>query len=293
MTESTSLALYTGAILAGAIAGGTLPLIGRGRRSDVGLSFSAGVMLGAAFFHMLPEAVEGAGARAAPWVVVGFLFLFLLERFVLVHVCGEPGPNERLSSRAGLDLAAAPLPHDHDHGHLHGPVHDAAHQHAHLHGDGTGCEVHTLGLAAWVGMSVHTVVDGFALGAANASAELGFLVFIAILAHKIPSSFSLSSILRSEGASRRKALLMNAAFSLMVPVGAGLYVILRETVPLAGFTSFALAASAGTFLHLALSDILPDLHRRGGSKLRLSGAMLFGLAVMWSLTLIGAEAHAH
>jgi zinc and cadmium transporter len=283
MTESTSLALYTGAILAGALGGGALPLIGRGRRSDLGLSFSAGVMLGAAFFHMLPEAVEGAGARAAPWVVVGFLFLFLLERFVLVHVCAEPGPNERLSMRAGAELAA-PLHDDHlDH------VHDAAH----LHGEVTGCEVHTLGLAAWVGMSVHTIVDGFALGAANANAELGFLVFIAILAHKIPSSFSLSSILRSEGASRPKALVMNGAFALMVPVGAGLYVLLRETLPLAGFTSFALAASAGTFLHLALSDILPDLHRRGGSKLRLSGALLFGLAVMWSLTLIGTEAHAH
>jgi zinc and cadmium transporter len=285
MTESTSLALYTGAILTGAIGGGALPLLGRARRSDLGLSFSAGVMLGAAFFHMLPEAVEGAGAAAAPYVIVGFLFLFLLERFVLVHVCGEPGPNERLSTRTMGDVAvAASLAHDH--------VHDAAHHHAHLHGDGTGCEVHTLGLAAWFGMSVHTVVDGFALGAANASAELGFLVFIAILAHKIPSSFSLSSILRSEGASRRKALAMNAAFAMMVPVGAGLYVILRETVPLEGFTSFALAASAGTFLHLSLSDILPDLHRRGGSKLRLSGALLFGLALMWSLTLLG-EPHGH
>lgn len=285
MTESTTLALYTAAILAGAVAGGALPLLGRGRRSDVGLSFSAGVMLGAAFFHMLPAAVEGAGAAAAPYVVVGFLVLFLLERFVLVHVCGEPGPNERLSTRTMGELAAVSLSED-DH------VHDPAHHHAHLHGDGTGCEVHTLGLAAWLGMSVHTVVDGFALGAANANAELGFLVFLAILAHKIPSSFSLSSILRSEGASRRKALAMNAAFAMMVPVGAGLYVLLRETVPVEGFTSYALAASAGTFLHLSLSDILPDLHRRGGSKLRLSGALLVGLAVMWSLTLIG-DPHGH
>ncbi|HYG67081.1 MAG TPA: ZIP family metal transporter, partial [Anaeromyxobacteraceae bacterium] len=235
---------------------------------------------------------EGAGAAAAPWVIVGFLLLFLLERFVLVHVCAEPGPNERLSTRAGLDTLAAPPPAEahvhHDHGH----ADDAAHHHAHLHGDGTGCEVHTLGLAAWLGMSVHTVIDGFALGAANANAELGFLVFLAILAHKIPSSFSLSAILRSEGASRRRALVMNAAFALMVPVGAGLYVLLRETVHVAGFTSFALAASSGTFLHLSLSDILPDLHRRGGSKLRLSGAMLVGLALMWSLTLLG-DAHAH
>jgi zinc and cadmium transporter len=49
------------------------------------------------------------------------------------------------------------------------------------------------------------------------------------------------------------------------------------------FTSYALAASAGTFLHLALSDILPDLHRRGGSRLRLSAALLAGVAAMWGL----------
>jgi zinc and cadmium transporter len=52
------------------------------------------------------------------------------------------------------------------------------------------------------------------------------------------------------------------------------------------FTSLALAASSGTFLHLALSDIIPDLHRRGGSKLKLTGALLLGVGVMWLLRLV-------
>jgi zinc and cadmium transporter len=143
--------------------------------------------------------------------------------------------------------------------------------------------VHTMGLAAFAGMSAHTLVDGFALGAASVDPQLGVLVFLAILAHKVPNSFSLSTILRAEGYSRGKALAMNAAFALMVPVGAGLYLVLRELVHVETFTSFTLAASAGTFLHLALSDILPDLHRRGGSKWQLSGALLVGLGVMWGL----------
>jgi len=134
-----------------------------------------------------------------------------------------------------------------------------------------------------VGLSLHTLVDGFALGAANTDPALGLLVFLAILAHKIPSSFSLSAILRAEGYSRRKALLMNASFALMVPAGAAVYVLLREVVHGQRFTPLALAASAGTFLHLALSDLVPDLHRRGGSKLRLSAALLVGVAVMWGL----------
>jgi len=263
VTQATTLAAYAAAILLGSLAGGSLPLLGGARRSDALLSFSAGVMLGAGFLHMLPEAVAAAGYRVVPSVLVGFLALFLLERSVLVHVCAEPGP----------------LPGHPGHGE---PGHD------HAHG-ATGCEVHTLGLAAFIGLSLHTLIDGFALGAASHDAGLGFFVFLAILAHKIPSSFSLSAILAAEGWSRRSALLMNAAFALMVPAGALLYVALRGLVATESFTAHALAASAGTFLHLALSDILPDLHRRGGSKLRVTAALLVGVAVMWGLRL----AHAH
>ncbi len=102
----------------------------------------------------------------------------------------------------------------------------------------------------------------------------------------MPNSFSLSAILLSEGYSRGKAVAMNAAFALMVPAGAGLYVLLRQVVPVEKFTAVALAASAGTFLHLSLSDILPDLHRRGTSRWRLSAALVVGIAVMGVLTLV-------
>ena len=269
MTELQTLAVYSGAILVGAVGGGLLPLLGPLRRSDLLLSFSAGVMLGAAFFHMLPEAVEEGGRRVLPFVLLGFLLLYLLERFVLIHVCGEPGLNAQLAQRC---------------------VDDEGDHHDHGHGSGTGCEVHTLGLAAWIGMSIHTVVDGFVLGAANATPAVGPLVFVAIVAHKIPSAFSLSAILRAEGHGRGRALAMNLLFAAMIPVGAALYLLLRNVVSAETFAAYALAASAGTFLHLSLSDILPDLHRSKGSKLRLSGALVVGIASMWSLTLLG---HGH
>jgi len=270
MSELQSLLLFSLAILAGAVAGGLLPLVGPMRRSDLLLSFSGGVMLGAAFLHMLPEAVEQGGAAALPWAVAGFLALYLLERMVLVHICAEPGMNQALAT------ATVHQPH--------------AHHPGHVHGDEAGCEVHTLGLAAWIGMSIHTMVDGFALGAANHQEGLGLLVFIAILAHKIPSSFSLSAILRSEGYPRGRALLMNAFFALMVPLGAGVYLLLGRLGDLQRFTAGALAFSGGTFLHLSLSDILPDLHRRVSSRWRATLALLAGLALMWALRFIR---HAH
>jgi zinc and cadmium transporter len=176
MTDALTLTAYSGAILAGSLAGGALPLFQRRERSDSVLSFSAGVMLGAAFFHMLPEAVLLGGHDVVPWVVAGFLFLFLLERFLLVHVCAEPGPSDRL-------VAHPPPPPQ-------GLREHAGHDHAH---EATGCDVHTLGVAAFVGLSLHTLVDGFALGAAHTEPSLGLLVFAAILAHKIPSSVALTA----------------------------------------------------------------------------------------------------
>lgn len=278
MSPTYALGFYTVAILGGALAGGALPLLGRWSRSDTLLSFSAGVMLGAAFFHMLPEAVEGAGRRALPFVAVGFLVLWFMERFVLVHACAEPGPDaDEVDPSAAVEAPAL------------APAAEAGahvHAHVHVHGDGTGCEVHTMGLAAFVGLSIHTLIDGFALGASSSQPELGLLVFLAILAHKIPNAFSLSAILRHEGYSRARALAMNAAFALMIPLGAGIYLLLRDLVHVDTFTSYALAASAGTFLHLAFSDILPDVHRRNGARPSHGLALLVGLGAMWGLRFI-------
>ena len=288
MTGAGTLAAYTGAILVGAVVGGSLPLVGRMQRSDVLLSFSAGVMLGAAFFHMLPEAVEDGGRGALPFVLVGLLFIYLLERVVLVHICAEPGPGRSAGDREPRGHANGGGEHGHapaSAGAAAGKPDPARASAAHAD-DVTGCEVHTMGMAAFVGMSAHTLVDGFALGAASAHPDLGALVFLAILAHKVPNAFSLSAILVAEGASRARALVMNATFALMVPVGVGLYVLLEHTVQATAFTPLALAASAGTFLHLSLSDILPDLHRHGAPKWRTTLAMMGGLAVMGALTLV-------
>jgi zinc and cadmium transporter len=76
----------------------------------------------------------------------------------------------------------------------------------------------------------------------------------------------------------------------MVPAGAAIFLLLDRVVATKGFTAIALAASAGSFLQLSLSDILPDLHRRGGDRWKISLALVAGLAAMWALRSLG---HAH
>ncbi len=249
--ELFSLGLYSGAIAAAALAGGAIPLFFHlhGRRTELLLSFSAGVMLGAAFFHMLPEALREGGLGGLSVVVLGFLVLFVLERYVLVHVCEEPEE---------------------------------------------GCEVHssTMGMAAFVGMSVHTLFDGIALGSSLA-AGVGGLVFIAVVAHKIPSSVTLASILSHEHYARGKILAMLVAFALMVPAGALLYLFVRDLVPFEHLTPYTLAFSGGTFLHLSLSDLLPTVHRSGkGTRLPTVIALLVGVGMMYGLSLFG-HGHGH
>jgi zinc and cadmium transporter len=53
------------------------------------VAFAAGSLLGGAFFHMLPAALEGAPGDPAVflWTVVGFALFFALEQLLHWHHC--------------------------------------------------------------------------------------------------------------------------------------------------------------------------------------------------------------
>ncbi len=250
MSTPARIALYSGFIVLGALGGALVPIFAREKsRMITFLAFAAGVMFGAAFFHMLPEAFHGGGYAAFTLVPVGFLFLFLLERYVLVHACEEP-----------------PDCIEHGHG-------------------------RALGLTAFLGLSIHTLFDGIAL-ASSVIEGVGLMAFVAIAAHKVPSSLSLAAILKHEGKTSARILLSALAFGLMVPLGAGLYYALTALLSFEAFAAKALAFSAGTFLYIAVSDLLPHVNRHGKDKrfrnvLGLAG----GLALMFALTFLPGHAH--
>ena len=266
MSPVLQLALFALGIALGSLLGAAVPIVRppHPRRTRLLLSFAAGVMLGTAFFHMLPESIAEGGMTALAWVPAGFLFLYLLERYVLVHVCAEPAN--------GCEV----------HQHEEPP---GAKTHGHVHARGT------LGIATFVGLTLHTLTDGLALGAAT-DAGVAASVFLAILLHKIPSSFSLAAILLHDRYSVRRTLLMSVVFSLAVPVGAALYYAVASVADHETFGPYTLAFSAGTFLHLAVADIIPDLHRDRAMRLPLSVALLLGTTLMWVVSALG-PAHGH
>jgi zinc and cadmium transporter len=282
MTAPVLLALYCLAILLASIAGGWLPLVLRPThiRLQTYLSFASGAMLGAALYHMLPEASEAAPGLWSHWTLVGLLTLFFLERFFAFHHHEVADATES----GGADVS-----HHAEHGTHAGHEHD--HDLGHHH------ETRPQSPLAWgtalVGLSVHTLTGGFALASAveadgNQPGAVGLSVFLATFLHKPADSLTITSLMISEGAQRRWANLVNLLFALIIPIGAALFYVAKGLIaqPSPAFSGGALAFSAGTFLSIALGDLMPELQFHRHDRVRLSLALVAGVAVMYLSAMI-------
>ena len=279
------------------------------RRLEVLVSFVSGVMLGAALLQMLPHSWEerahwledqggAAGAHdvigpVAWWMLAGFLGMFFVERFFCFHHHEVPSPDQHGSAA-------------HDHGqHGHGTAaraspeariqlarqdaepRDKTHQH----------ELTWTGAA--IGLALHSLVDGVALGAAVMAAPAegmlltaGLGTFLAVMLHKPFDSMTLATLMVVGRTSSRARHLGNLAFGLMVPAGAGLFLLAGSAAGEAHrVVSCALAVSAGTFLCISLSDLLPELQFHQHDRVKLSAALLLGVAVAWGASALEERGH--
>ncbi|KAI1074100.1 Zinc/iron permease [Whalleya microplaca] len=116
-------------------------------------------------------------------------------------------------------------------------------------------------LATTTGLVIHAAADGIAMGASAASSDtkLGFIIFLAIMVHKAPAAFGLTSILLKQGLSKRAARGHLIVFSLASPFGAwATYIPVsflgggEESQFNQWWTGMLLLFSAGTFLYVAM-----------------------------------------
>ena len=113
-------------------------------------------------------------------------------------------------------------------------------------------------LATTTGLVIHSAADGIAMGASASSSNerLGFIVFIAIMVHKAPAAFGLTSVLLKQGLSKRAARGHLIIFSLAAPFGALMTWLIVGILGGGEFggkhgqwwTGMLLLFSAGTFL---------------------------------------------
>ncbi|OKL61930.1 hypothetical protein UA08_03011 [Talaromyces atroroseus] len=131
-----------------------------------------------------------------------------------------------------------------------------------LEQDGHAPRAHSFAMTT--GLVIHAAADGIALGASGSDSSLSFIIFLALLVHKAPAAFGLTSVLLKQGLSSRAAGRHLLVFSLAAPAGAILTFILVHTLG-SGFgsdeastrwrTGVLLLFSAGTFLYVAMHTI--------------------------------------
>ncbi|MEM9881383.1 MAG: ZIP family metal transporter [Planctomycetota bacterium] len=266
MNHAPLLTAYGLAIVAASVLGGLVPILVRltHGRLQLAVSLTAGFMLGVAVLHMLPHALADlTPATAMLWTLGGLLTMFFIERFFRFH-------HHDVAERDGDDAST------------------------------TG---HSLSWgAAAVGMTLHSLLAGVALGSAVAAADsahiapAGFGVFLVIVLHKPLDALTVITLTAAAGMSRPRRHLTNALFALAVPLGMTLFLLGLSRSGLAApgeLVGVALAFSAGTFLCIALSDLLPELHFHAHDRGKLSAALLLGVALAFAVARAEHATHDH
>jgi len=211
------------------------------------VGLSAGIFLGTVFLHLVPELAEASAESAdapgmlggrGPWVAMlcGFLLLFFIERVLLA---GDSDEEEK----------------SHDHKHR------------------------VLWYASLAGLAIHAAVAGVGLAAVGEVNEsnlgMGITVFfLAILLHKASESLSLATVMRLAGLPKMRSFVYLAGFSLITPVF--LYLGSSLFDPGSSKAALFMGLAAGTFLYVAVCDLLPEVFH-GERRLPEAAALILGV----------------
>jgi len=208
------------------------------------VSFAAGSLLGDAFLHLLPKAIEelGVGLEMPLAILVGLLTFFVLEKFISWRHCHIPTSKEHPHPVVFMNL---------------------------------------------VGDGFHNFTDGVVIAASFlVSVPLGIATALAVLFHEIPQEIGDFGVLIHGGFSKERALFFNFTSALMAVAGAVFTLFLG--VRFVGLMRLLIPFTAGGFIYIAGSDLIPELHKETNlakSLLQMLGLIL-GIGVMLTLLLI-------
>lgn len=117
------------------------------------------------------------------------------------------------------------------------------------------------------GDGIHNLIDGVAIAVAfQVDPSLGIATTIAVAAHEIPQEIADFVVLRKNGFSRNRALLVNFASALTAVAGVALTFAFGDFI--AAYEGIALGLTAGIFIYIAAVDMIPELQHehKGGNK---------------------------
>ena len=185
------------------------------------LGFSAGSLLGVAFFNLIPESLELASSYysiefISLIIAVGYFFYFIIDRFILLHAHSSKN-NEHDSQNAS-----------------------------------------ERGILGVLSLTLHSILDGLAIGIAfQISFSIGLIIAIAVLIHHFSDGLNaVSLILKNAGKEKQARFwLFIVAIAPIFGASISLFLTLHETT-----LGLLIAIFAGSFLYIGASDLIPESH---------------------------------
>lgn len=147
--------------------------------------------------------------------------------------------------------------------------------------------MHPLATINLVGDGVHNLIDGMLVGASYMiSLPIGIATTLAVIMHEIPQEVGDFGVLIHAGLSVKKALAFNLLSALTAIMGAILAIVLGTEIE--GFSLSLLPVTAGGFIYIAGSDLIPELHHevKAPRSLLQFVMILLGVGVMALLILL-------
>jgi zinc and cadmium transporter len=153
--------------------------------------------------------------------------------------------------------------------------------HSHTHDESEVRSVKPLATLNLVGDGVHNVLDGMIIAGAYATdPAVGMATTLAVILHEIPQEIGDFGVLLHAGVPVRRAVFYNFLTGLGAVVGALVALALEDRI--AGFSAALVPIAAGSFLYIAASDLIPELHRERSPAASIGqvAVVLLGVALM-------------
>jgi zinc transporter ZupT len=199
-------------------------LTGLAKWSRRAVPFSGGVLVGVAVFFVVPEMADVfSWPGALAWAMAGFVLLWTIDRYVY-SVCPS-------------------CSHSHDH-------------------DACATRLHGFAGPLLIAAALHSLLDGWTLAASQETRTLGEALLVGIAVHKLPEGIALGCIVRAAVSSRNSALAGGFAAEAATLVGAAFEIALYPYIGLTWIYGL-LALAAGSFLYLGYHAIHAEYKRRG------------------------------
>jgi len=256
-----------------ALVGAYLPLklYTGGKRSltfQLGSMFSGGVMLSAGFCHLLADSLEVLQNEyedfpVGPFLCAsGFLITLMVDQMAERYAVGKPQDEENplLLNDEVADEEAARVPFCKD------TVEEPAR-----------VPFYTAILLT-LSLCLHSYLEGLALGTDD-EIQSSFNIAVAILAHKGMAAYALGACVIDSNVSSGMFWTILGTFSLASPVGVMIGYAISEYSD--SVTSSSLSALAsGTFLYVAMMEVIPNELQEKGHKLEKLAALILGFGLM-------------